>query len=86
MLHEIDWAREQAPPEYLVLTSARAWLFVETGRLGSKVEAGEWAAERYTDPDVIEAALARQRGIHAAVATDAAGRFAEHIQRIAGAR
>jgi hypothetical protein len=82
MHEEIDWARRNASPEYLVLTSARAWLFAETRRIASKIEAGEWAAERYGEPDVIEAALARQRGAQAEIAVGAAERLAEHVQRL----
>jgi len=82
MHEEIDWARRNASPEYLVLSSARAWLFAETRRIASKIEAGEWAAERYGEPDVIEAALARQRGAQAEIAVGAAERLAEHVQRL----
>jgi hypothetical protein len=71
-----------APPEYLVLTSARVWLFAETRRITSKIEAGAWAAERYAEPRVIEAALARQRGGDAALARDAAERLADHVERL----
>ena len=81
MRDEIHWATDHAPVEYLVLTSARAWLFAETHRIASKAEAGEWAAERYAEPDVIEAALARQRGTGAAVPRDAAERLAQYVQR-----
>jgi hypothetical protein len=82
MHDEIGWARVHAPSEYLVLTSARVWLFAETHRIASKIEAGEWAAERYAEPSVVEAALARQRGGDAAVARDAAERLADHVERL----
>lgn len=77
MLDEIAWA-SGAPLEYLVLTSARAWLFAATGRLVSKIEAGEWAAERYPAPEVIESALMVQRGGEAEVDSIAAGEFARY--------
>jgi predicted nucleotidyltransferase len=86
MRAEIDWAREGGPLEYLVLTAARAWLFATEGRIASKIEAGEWAAERYAEPDVVAAALARQRGADNAVNRDTAERFAEHVQRTADTR
>ena len=80
---EIRWARDGAPPEYLVLTSARAWLFIQTHRIVSKIEAGEWAAERYAEPAVIEASLARQRGTTAATISKAAAeRFAEYVMNM----
>jgi Domain of unknown function (DUF4111) len=83
MRDEIGWARAHAPVEYLVLTSARAWLFAAARRIASKIEAGEWAAERYAEPGVIEAALARQRGTEAEIARDAAERLARHVERLA---
>lgn len=85
MRNEVRWAREHAPLEYLVLTSARAWLFAETRRIVSKIEAGKWAAERYAEPAVLEAALARQRGATTATISKAAAeRFAEHVMDMAG--
>ena len=62
MRDEIGWARQHGPPEYLVLTSARASLFFASHRIASKIEAGVWAAAHDAEPAVIEAALARQRG------------------------
>jgi hypothetical protein len=82
MRDEIHWAREHAPLEYLVLTSARAWLFVETHRISSKIEAGEWAAQRYAEPAVIDGALARQRGAEAEMARDAAESLADQVERL----
>jgi streptomycin 3"-adenylyltransferase len=82
MRDEIDWAREHGPLEYLVLTSARAWLFFATRRIASKIDAGVWAAAHDAEPAVIEAALGRQRGAAAAIPTDAAERFAERVERL----
>jgi Domain of unknown function (DUF4111) len=82
MRNEIGWAREHGPLEYLVLTSARAWLFVATHRIASKIDAGVWAAAQDAEPTVIEAALGRQRGAAAAIATDAAERFADRVERL----
>lgn len=82
MRNEIGWAREHGPLEYLVLTSARAWLFFATHRIASKIDAGVWAAAQDAEPTVIEAALGRQRGAAAAIATDAAERFADRVERL----
>lgn len=82
MLDEIEWATVAAPPEYLVLTSARAWLFGETGRIASKIEAGEWAARRYIEPTVVESAVMRQRGGAIAIDPTAAQDFARHAKRM----
>ena len=70
--------------EYLVLTSTRAWLFAATGRLASKVEAGEWATERHPAPGVIESALTIQRGGEAEVDHLAAEEFARSVTAILG--
>jgi hypothetical protein len=80
MRDEIGWAREHGPLEYLVLTSARAWLFHATHRIASKIDAGEWAAAHEAEPAVIEAALERQRGTAAQIRTDAADRFADRVE------
>jgi hypothetical protein len=82
MRDEIGWAREHGPLEYLVLTSARAWLFFATQRIASKIEAGEWAAAHDAEPAVIEAALERQRGSTTTIAGDAADRFADRVERL----
>ncbi len=81
MLDEIEWATVSGQPEYLVLTSARAWLFAETGRIASKIEAGEWAARRYPEPAVIGSALIRQRGGTIAIDKPAADHFARLAKR-----
>jgi len=83
MRDELRWARQHAPLEYLVLTSARIWLYVETHRIGSKVEAGEWAARRYPQPGVILASLLRQGGAEALIPKEAADRLADHVERLA---
>jgi Aminoglycoside adenylyltransferase, C-terminal domain len=82
VVDEVRWARTHTPPpEYLVLTAARAWLFSQTGQLVSKVAAGEWAVGRWQDRAVIDAALARQGGGESAVPAAAADRFADHVER-----
>lgn len=83
MCAEILWAREHAASEYLVLTAARVWFFLETHRLVSKVEAGEWAADHYAEPDVLVTALARHRGTASEIDGRAAARLADHVERLA---
>lgn len=79
---EIGWARHHASTEYLVLTAARVWLFTETHRIASKIEAGEWAAARYDEPRVIQSAIARQRGSTTSISITEAQRFVEHVERL----
>jgi Domain of unknown function (DUF4111) len=82
MRDEIGWAREHGPLEYLVLTSARAWLYFATHRIASKIDAGAWAAAHDAEPAVIEAALERQRGAAVAVPPDGAERFVDRVEHI----
>jgi streptomycin 3"-adenylyltransferase len=82
MRDEIGWAREHGSLEYLVLTSARAWLFFATQRIASKIDAGEWAAAHDAEPAVIEAALERQRGSTTTIPAGAADRFADRVERL----
>lgn len=59
---EMAWAEEHAPPEYRVLNACRSWRYAVEGAIGSKVEGGEWARDRMSNPGLIGEALALQRG------------------------
>ncbi len=59
---EMAWAEEHAPPEYRVLNACRSWRYAVEGVIGSKVEGGEWARDRMSNPGLIDVALALQRG------------------------
>jgi hypothetical protein len=76
MIDEIAWARDAGDPVYLVLTAARASAFARTGRLVSKVEAGEAAAAL----PVVRAALARQRGLASLIKRADARRYADEVE------
>lgn len=52
----------------------------------SRLEAGAWAAERYAEPEVLVAAMARQRGAPTDVAPEAAERFATFVERLSEPR
>jgi predicted nucleotidyltransferase len=60
---ELNWAKEHASPTYQVLNAARAWQFLETGAIVSKLDGGAWARGRVRDSATIEAALAHRRGV-----------------------
>jgi len=47
---------------YSVLNACRAWRFAEEDVLGSKLEGAGWARSRWSDPGVIDAAVALRRG------------------------
>lgn len=79
-IDEIRWALEHdPPPEYVVLTAARAWRYVETGQIVSKAEAGQWAERRTPDTPVIAAALSRQQGGAVEIPRPAARSFAGQV-------
>jgi hypothetical protein len=63
---ELRWAVEHGTSfAYRVLTSCRAWRLLDEDVLDSKVGAGEWARPLLSDPGVVDAALAAQRGLAA---------------------
>lgn len=79
---EIEWARDHAAPEYLVLTAARALLFAKTRSFASKQDAGMWAAEHYERPAVIHAAVARQTGSDAEIPMPETELFVAEVKRL----
>lgn len=62
LLLDARWAARKAPLHYQVLNACRVSRFLEEGSLCSKIEGARWAAERTTDPSVVEAAVVRQKG------------------------
>lgn len=60
---ELKWAKEHASPSYQVLNAARAWQFLETGAIASKLEGGAWAGGHVRDTSTIDAALQHRRGM-----------------------
>lgn len=46
---------------YSVLNACRAWRFAEEDVLGSKLEGAAWARLRWSEPGVIDAAVALRR-------------------------
>jgi Domain of unknown function (DUF4111) len=59
---ELRWAVRHGSFADRVLNACRAWRLLEDGELCSKLDGGEWARRRVTDP-VVDAALAAQRGL-----------------------
>lgn len=60
LIDELGWAEANASTAYQALGAARAWMYAETGRIGSKLDAAEWARGRGHD-DVLDAATRFQR-------------------------
>lgn len=59
---ELADALDSAPRAYVVLNACRAWQFVETGALVSKVAGAAWAMGRTRDDALIRSALDEQTG------------------------
>jgi len=63
-MHEsMTWHRAHEKASlYSVLNACRAWRFCEEDTLCSKLEGAAWARSRWSDPQVIDAAVALRRG------------------------
>ena len=60
---ELTWALAGPPAAYAVLNTCRAWGYLHTGVLMSKVAGGRWALEHeVASTAVVATALAVQRG------------------------
>ncbi|MEV4110742.1 aminoglycoside adenylyltransferase domain-containing protein [Nonomuraea sp. NPDC049695] len=68
LVSELHWAAEQAPGEYAVLNTCRAWRFATDGILVSKIDGGQWALHRVpiASRELVRSALDRQRCLPAA--------------------
>lgn len=63
MCESMTWHRtHEKATLYSVLNACRAWRFAEENVLGSKLKGAAWARARWTDPDLIDAAMALRRG------------------------
>jgi hypothetical protein len=68
MSESMEWHRaHEKATLYSVLNACRAWRFAEEDVLGSKLEGATWARARWSDTDVIDAAVALRRGNDAAL-------------------
>ncbi|MDJ0769563.1 MAG: DUF4111 domain-containing protein [Ilumatobacter sp.] len=75
LVHELAWAAESAATEaYAVLNACRAWQYLSTGALVSKVTGGSWARDQGADQRLVGRALAAQLGLVDHRELDAQGR------------
>ncbi|KAJ3476041.1 hypothetical protein NLG97_g9258 [Lecanicillium saksenae] len=90
---ELTWAASDAPKHYAVLNASRAWMYMETGDLVSKVAGGEWALQRLLDDSkdqdttasLVQAALAKQNGEDVDMVADDVQRYVDSVLQIMGA-
>jgi hypothetical protein len=81
MADDLRWAVEAERANYAVLNGCRCLRFVREGTLSSKTEGGEWAIQAgLGDPDLIGAALDRQRGADLLVDPASAAAFADEVR------
>jgi Domain of unknown function (DUF4111) len=81
MADDLRWAVETERGGYAVLNACRCLRFVREGTLSSKMEGGEWAIQTgLGHPDLIAAALDRQRGADRVVDPALATTFAEGVR------
>lgn len=81
LLYELHWAKEHGTEAYAVLNACRAWRYIDNEAFTSKIEAGEWAAQRGA-PKVVDDALTQQRsGRHRTPPSPLAHQFVEDIER-----
>lgn len=77
---ELEWALAHAPVEYQVLNASRAWRYLEEGDFVSKLDGATWAREQSAESQLIDQAVARQRGDDAVrIAPDAAASFVRQV-------
>ncbi|MEY2431078.1 MAG: hypothetical protein QOC92_803 [Acidimicrobiaceae bacterium] len=63
MIESMRWHREHEKATlYSVLNASRAWRFAAEDTLGSKLEGAAWARERWSSPQVIDAAVDLRHG------------------------
>jgi hypothetical protein len=68
MSESMAWHRaHEKATLYSVLNACRAWRFAEDNVLGSKLAGATWARARWSDTDVIDAAVALRHGQDAAL-------------------
>jgi streptomycin 3"-adenylyltransferase len=81
MLSELQWALGHASTGYAVLNACRAVRFADDGRLGSKIDGGEWYLARHRPNRAVSAALDFQRHGQPSPTIEDATRFVEDVCR-----
>jgi aminoglycoside adenylyltransferase-like protein len=61
-------------PHMAVLQAARAWMLAVERQMEPKLTAGRWARSRWSEPETLDIAMARQRGDSSAVVSQSAAR------------
>ena len=62
LVEELNEALLAGSRAYALLNACRAWRYLETGDVVSKIAGGAWARSRIDDPRIIESALGEQTG------------------------
>ncbi|MGH2694530.1 MAG: aminoglycoside adenylyltransferase domain-containing protein [Actinomycetota bacterium] len=87
LLRSLRWYAEHEPSDAnTALAACRAWRFAVERRWAPKDEAASWAAERYSDPELIRIAIrARSDGLPASLDRDRVRELLEHVRSVVDA-
>ena len=82
MIESMRWHRENEKATlYSVLNASRAWRFAAENTLGSKLEGAAWARERWSSPQVIDAAVDLRHGRPATLDAAEVDTLLDHVER-----
>ncbi len=79
---ELTWAIAHADTTYAVLNACRAWQFVVTGDLVSKLDGAAWALRIGAPRALVDTAITAQRGTGPAPPPSESQRFVAHVQAV----
>lgn len=83
MKDSMRWHREnEGATLYSVLNASRAWRFAAEDALGSKLEGAAWARSLWTNPELIDSAVALRHGRPAYLRAPQVDEFLEHVEGI----
>lgn len=81
MTESMRWHREHEKATlYSVLNASRAWRFAAEDALGSKLDGAAWARERWSNPEVIDAAVDLRHGRPAVLDAAEVDRLLDHVE------
>lgn len=81
MVESMRWHREhEGATLYSVLNAARAWRYAAEDELGSKLEGATWARARWSQPEVLDAAVDLRHGRHAELDLQEVVALLDHVE------
>lgn len=81
MIESMRWHRQHEEATlYSVLNASRAWRFAAEDALGSKLEGAAWARERWSNPQIIDAAVDLRHGRPTTLDAAEVDTLLEHVE------